>query len=207
MKLYEFGPTRALRVRWVLQELGVDFEPVQVNLRAGEHRRPEFLAINPAGKLPALVDGDVVLAESVAIALYLAEKHPAGGLLPAELAARAQVYRWLLFAATELEQPLWRISRHTFLYPKELRRAEEIPLAGKDFETMAAVLEQHMAGRGFIVGNAVSVADLVTAYTLDWADAVGLLEGFPTLTAYMECMYQRPKAPPRIAEAQARLRS
>ena len=89
MKLYEFGPTRALRVRWVLQELGVDFEPVQVNLRTGEHRGPEFLAINPAGKLPALVDGDVVLTESVAIALYLAEKHPEGGLLPAELAARA----------------------------------------------------------------------------------------------------------------------
>jgi glutathione S-transferase len=66
MKLYEFGPTRSLRARWTLQELGVDFEPVRVNLQAGEHQRPQFLRINPAGKIPVLVDGDMVLTESVA---------------------------------------------------------------------------------------------------------------------------------------------
>jgi glutathione S-transferase len=76
MELYEFGPTRSIRVRWTLQELGVEFEPVTVNMLAGEHRPPEFLAINPAGKLPALVDGDLVLTESIAIVLYLAEKYP-----------------------------------------------------------------------------------------------------------------------------------
>ena len=107
MKLYEFGPTRSIRARWTLQELGVDFEPVTVNLTAGEHRRPEFLEINPAGKLPVLVDGDLVLTESVAITLYLAEKYPDRGLVPADLKQRAQVNRWLLFTATELEQPLW----------------------------------------------------------------------------------------------------
>ena len=74
MKLYEFPPTRSIRARWTLQELGIDFESERVNLLAGDHRRPEFLAINPAGKIPVLVDGDVVLNESVAIALYLAEK-------------------------------------------------------------------------------------------------------------------------------------
>ena len=72
MKLYEFAPTRSIRARWTLQELGVDFEAVTVNLMAGEHRTPEFLAINPAGKLPVLVDDDLVLTESVAIAVYLA---------------------------------------------------------------------------------------------------------------------------------------
>src|SRR4029077_6127454 len=83
MRLYEFGPTRSILARWTLQELGVDFMPITVNLVAGEHRRPEFLKINPAGKLPVLVDGDLVLTESVAIVLYLAEKHPDQGLLPA----------------------------------------------------------------------------------------------------------------------------
>ena len=115
MKLYEFGPTRSIRARWTLQELGADFEPIRVNLVAGEHRRPDFLEINPAGKIPVLVDGDLVLTESVAIVLYLAEKYPDKGLLPAGLNERAQVNRWLLFAATELEQPLWRIARHTAL--------------------------------------------------------------------------------------------
>src|SRR5262245_42115757 len=113
MKLYEFGPTRSIRARWTLQELGVDFESVTVNLIAGEHRRPEFLALNPAGKLPVLVDGDVVLTESVAIPLYLGEKYPEKGFVPTGAAQRAELNRWLLFTATELEQPLWRIARHT----------------------------------------------------------------------------------------------
>src|SRR5215470_15115452 len=115
MKLYEFAPTRSIRVRWTLQELGVEFESVIVNMIAGEHRKPEFLKINPAGKLPVLVDGDLLLTESVAIVLYLADKYSEKGLIPAALAQRAQLYRWLLFAATELEQPLWRIARHTNL--------------------------------------------------------------------------------------------
>jgi glutathione S-transferase len=134
IKLYEFGPTRSIRVRWTLQELGVDFEPIRVNLLAGDHQRPEFLKINPAGKIPVLVDGDLVLTESVAIVLYLAEKYPDKGLLPAGPKERAQVNRWLLFAATELEQPLWRISRHTTLYSEEDRLAKDVVLAGREFK-------------------------------------------------------------------------
>src|SRR5262245_27263054 len=80
MKLYGFGPTRSLRALWCLRELGADFEFVPVNLLAGEHGRPEFLALNPAGKLPVLVDGDSVITESAAIVLYLAEKYPDKGL-------------------------------------------------------------------------------------------------------------------------------
>jgi glutathione S-transferase len=99
MKLYEFAPTRSIRVRWTLQELGVDFEPIRVNLLAGEHRRPEFLKINPAGKIPVLVDGDLVLTESVAIVLYLADKYSNKGLIPDDLKERAQVNRWLLTKA------------------------------------------------------------------------------------------------------------
>src|SRR5262249_61791003 len=76
MKLYGFGPTRSLRALWCLRELGADFEFVPVNLLAGENQSPEFLALNPAGKLPVLVDGDSVITESAAIVLYLAEKYP-----------------------------------------------------------------------------------------------------------------------------------
>src|ERR1051325_10379933 len=121
MKLYGFPPTRSIRVLWVLRELGVDFEFVTVDPTKGELQKPEFLAVNPAGKLPAFVDGDLVLTESIAIVLSLAEKHPAKGLLPTGLRARAEVYRWLFFCATELEQPIWRIARHTVIYPPEKR--------------------------------------------------------------------------------------
>jgi glutathione S-transferase len=201
MQLYEFAPTRSIRVRWVLQELGVDFEAVTVNLRAGEHRHPEFLKINPAGKLPVLVDDGLVLTESVAIVLYLAEKYPHQGLLPTDIKQRSQVYRWLLFAATELEQPLWRIARHTMLYPEHLRLTAEVSLARQDFKDVVAVMEDHMQGCQFIVGDTVTVADFVCAYTLDWANEIGLLDGCPQLRQYMERMYARPNAPLRIAAA------
>jgi glutathione S-transferase len=203
MQLYEFGPTRSIRVRWALQELGVDFEAITVDLVAGQHQSPAFLAINPAGKIPVLVDGDFVLTESVAIVLYLAEKYPHQGLLPADLEQRAQVHRWLLFAATELEQPLWRISRHTSLYPEHERLPGDVALASREFRAMAQVLDAHMRGRRFVVGDRVTVADLVLAYTLDWGHEAGLLDGFPELRAHVERMYSRPHAPPRIAEALA----
>jgi glutathione S-transferase len=201
MRLYEFAPTRSIRARWTLQELGIEFEPITVDLVAGEHRRPEFLKINPAGKLPVLVDDDLVLTESVAIVLYLAEKYPEKGLLPADPTDRAQVNRWLLFAVTELEQPLWRISRHTNIYPEDKRLPADITLARQEFKEMAAVLEKHMKGRQFVVGDRPTVVDFVTAYTLDWGGEVSLLDEFPVLRTYMERMYARPKAPQRIAKA------
>ena len=201
MKLYEFGPTRSIRARWMLQELGVDFEGISVNLFAGEAQRPEFLKLNPAAKLPVLVDGDLVLTESAAIVLYLAEKY--GKFLPAHPRGRAEVNRWLLFTVTELEQPLWRIAKNAFLYPEEQRLAADIPLASEDFRRMAQVAEKHMRGRTFVVGDEVTVADFVLAYTLDWAHEAQLLDRYPKLAAYMERMYERPKAPKRIAALRA----
>jgi glutathione S-transferase len=213
MKLYGFPPTRSIRVLWMLRELDVEFEFINVDPTKGEHRRPEFLAVNPTGKLPVLVDGDFILTESVAIVVYLAEKYPEKGFLPTGLRARAEVNRWLLFTATELEQPLWRIARHTSLYPPEKRLTAEIPIACQDFLDMAAVLEKHMDGRQFLIGDNVTVADFVAAYTLDMAtvvpsraNEVKLLDNLPRLRGFMDRMYTRPKAPPRIAEAFASLR-
>jgi glutathione S-transferase len=201
MKLYEFGPTRSIRVRWTLQELNVPFEAITVDMFAGENRSPAFLKINPAGKLPVLIDGELVLTESVAIVLYLAEKFPDKGLLPADSRERAQAYRWLLFTTTELEQPLWRIARHNNLYPKDKRLPAEVELARADFAPMAAIMENHMRDRSFVVADRISVADFVLAYTLDWAKMAKLLDGFPRLNDYIEAMYARPQAPMRIKEA------
>jgi glutathione S-transferase len=199
--LYEFAPTRSLRPLWVLQELEIPFDTVTVNLLKGEQRAPAFLKLNPAGQVPVLVDGDLVLSESVAISLYLAEKYPRKRLLPEDPTDKAAVYKWLLFTTTALEQPLWRISKHSSLYPEEKRLPAEIPLAREDFVAIADVAEKHLATREFLVGDAVSVADFVLAYTLDWANEVGLLADFPHLRAYMERMYTRPNAPMRIAAA------
>jgi glutathione S-transferase len=146
-----------------------------------------------------------VLTESVAIVLYLAEKYPEKGFVPRDLCQRAEVYRWLLFAATELEQPLWRISRNTQLYPEDQRQPDDIPLAGGEFKDMAAVLAKHMEGRAYVACEHVTVADFVMAYTLDWGNECRLLDDQPTLVRYMERMYARPAAPERIAAAFARI--
>jgi glutathione S-transferase len=207
MKLYEFPPTRSIRARWMLQELGIEFEAITVNLANSDHLKPEFRKINPAGKLPALVDGDFVLTESVAIVLYLAEKTQGGAFMPKDLRERAQLYRWLLFTVTELEQPLWRIARNTNVYPEADRSASDVPVAKREFKEMAAVLEAHMRGRKYVVSDQVTLCDFVLAYTLDWGNEVKLLGDCPQLTAYMERMYQRPKAPPRIAQALASIRA
>ncbi|KVA58112.1 glutathione S-transferase [Burkholderia cepacia] len=201
MKLYGFAGTRSQRALWGLKELDADFEFVSVNLLQGEHKRPEFLRLNPAGKVPVLVDGDLVIPESAAIVLYLADKYPEKALLPVDPALRAQAYRWVMFAVTELEQPLWRITRHSFLYPPEKRSPADIELAREDFRTMAAILDKHLEGREFIVGDTLTVADCVTAYLIDWAGECNLIESFPQLRAYLERLYARPKAPQRIADA------
>jgi glutathione S-transferase len=200
MKLYEFAPTRSIRARWILQELGIDFEAVTVNLQAREHCNAEFVELNPAAKVPVLVDGDLVLTESVAIVLYLAEKYPDRGLIPTDPQLRADAYRWILFAVTELEQPLWRIARHTFLYPEQDRLPADVILARRDFLPMAAVLERHMKDRTYVAADRVSAADFVVAYTLDWAGEAQLLGDYPGLRSYVERMYARPRAPRRIAE-------
>src|ERR1700704_4149547 len=113
MKLYGFPPTRSIRVLWTLRELDVAFEFVNIDPTKGEHRRPEFLAVNPAGKAPVRVDDEFVLSESVPILLCPGEKCLQKGFRPTSLRGRAEVNRWLLFTATELEQPIWRIARHT----------------------------------------------------------------------------------------------
>jgi glutathione S-transferase len=88
-----------------------------------------------------------------------------------------------------------------------VRLPGDVPLAGQDFKDMAAVLESHMQRRQFVVGDSVTVADFVMAYTLDWGNEVKLLDGCPALLAYVERMYARPNAPQRIAAAFASVKA
>lgn len=207
MKLYGTPPTRALRAVWLINELDLECEVVPVDLRGGEHLTPEFLRLNPAGKVPVLVDDEVVITESAAIPLYLAEKCPEKGLIPQRLEDRAQVYRWLFFLVSEIEAPLWRMARNTDIYPESDRQTTDIALALAEGKDMCAVLEKHLTGRSYIVGDQLTVVDMVAAYTLDWAQEVGMLDGAPRLRAFVETMYARPKAPLTIKEAFARLES
>lgn len=201
MKIYGTPPTRVLRALWLLNELGIEYELVPTDPLGEESRSPAFRALNPTGKVPVLVDGDTVLTESSAIQLYLAEKHPESGLIPEDIAERGQMYRWIFFLVTEIEQPLWRIARNTALYPEAERLAADVETATRECKAMLAVLEQHMRDRTWLVGDRLSVADLNAAYTLDWAREAGMLGDAPVLREYVERMYARPCAPTTIKAA------
>lgn len=209
IKLYGTPPTRALRAMWLLNELDLPHEIAPIDLGAGEQLTPEFLALNPAAKLPVLVDGDTVISESAAIQLYLADKYgdrfPGGGLIPATAEDRGRMYHWLFFLMTEIEAPLWRIALHNFIYEAGDQSATEPELAKRDALRMIAVLEQHMQGRDYLVGDAPTVADFNAAFTLDWAREEALLDDAPALRAFLDRMYARPKAPVTIAAAMAGL--
>ena len=153
-----------------------------------------------------LVDGSLVLSESAAIQLYLADKNPQARFIPEAVEDRAQMYRWIFFLVTEIEQPLWRIARHTVLYPEEKRLPQDVDLARQECREMV-VLERHMEKREFMVAERVSVADFNAAYTLDWANEEKMLDSTPRLREYLTSMYARPTAPPTIAEALAALKS
>jgi glutathione S-transferase len=199
VKLYETPKTRSARCRWVLQELRIPFESVLVKLSQGEHKQSEFLKLNPYGRVPVLVDGDLVLSESIAICLYLGDKYACQGLIPTPGSAERALHdQWLLFCATELEQPLWQIRRHTVLYPAEKRLPDEVEIARENFKKAATVLERALLDKVYLCDSRFSVADIVVTYTLIWASGYRLLSDFPGLWAYMKLHKSRESCPEEL---------
>jgi glutathione S-transferase len=149
--------------------LGSDVELIVVDLPKGEQRKPPFLALNPNGKVPVLVDGDLVLWESCAIMTYLAEKEGPTPLYPADLRARADVNRWLYWAMAHWTPPIGTLNYENFLRPMfGLGERDEAAVARADRElaTFAAILDEHLAGRTWLSGDAVTLADVAIACPL-----------------------------------------
>lgn len=194
IKVYGFPNSRSTRVVWALEEIGVDYDYVLVNLMQGEGRQAPYLAVNPTGKVPALADGDLALAESGAIVTYLAEKFPEAGLIPsqAQAQARAEYFQWAFFALSELEQPLWTLAKHRFALPEARRVAAVLPTAEWEFSRAAKVLAQHLANRQYVAGDRFTAADILTAHTLAWARAYKLPFNSDTLEAYADRQLARP---------------
>lgn len=192
IKVYGFPDTRSLRAVWALEEAGATYDYARVDLRKGEGRHPQFLAVNPGGKVPVLMDGELVLTESAAICMYIAERFPAARLTSHDAAVRARVNQWSLFALSELEQPLWTLAKHTFALPEKYRVPAIFDTARWEFARAAGVLAQGLGEREFIVGNEFSIADLLLAHTLSWAKARGVSASHGNLDAYVERIGARP---------------
>src|SRR5690242_4435409 len=151
--------SRAAGVVWTLEEVGQPYELKFVDIRKNEQKAPELLALNPMGKIPVLVDGDVVVTEAAAIALYLADRYAAGRLAPAlDDPRRGAYYRWALFAPSVIEP-----GAMAKMQKWEFRSGQ----AGwGDFDAMMKTIEHAIDGRQWLLGDMFSIADVVFGGTL-----------------------------------------
>lgn len=174
IKLYGAPQSRASIIQWYLEELGLPYEFVNVNLKEGEHRQPSYLAINPFGKVPAIADGEFYLWESGAILLYLAEK---ANTIPANAQGQAVVNQWILFANATLANGLFI----------EAVREKEMP-------RLLAALEEILGRSPFILGKNFSVVDVAVGSILAYVPIMLKLnfDGYPAVASYVQKLVERP---------------
>ena len=196
LTLYGMPGTRSDRALWALEECGLPYEFVHIDLFKGEGRSPAYLAINPAGKVPALVDDSVpggwVLTESAAICTYIADKAGTGLVPPCDSPLRAQHEQWCYFTMTELEQPLWTMSKHSFALPPAQRVPAVIETARWEFARSLQLLASALQGREYILGDTFTVADILIAHTLVWARNSQLPLADETIALYLKRVLARP---------------
>ncbi len=189
MKLYHnpLSPN-VRRVRLTAAVLGIELEEKKLDFAKGEHKNPEFLALNPNGAVPTLVDGDFVLTESRAIMQYLASKKPESGLLPRDEQARADITRWQFWDAAHFSPQLGTLGFEKLikgmvgLGDPDVAKVNE---ALTNFRRWTAVLDKRLNGKQYVVGNTMTLADLTLASSLMYAKQVDAPLGeFPNVQAW-----------------------
>jgi glutathione S-transferase len=174
LKLYGGKISRASIVQWYLEEIGVPYEFILLDMQAGEHLQPEFLAINPIGKVPAIVEGDFKLWESGAILLYLAEKH---GKLPTSVEEKSLFYQWVLFGNSTLATGIF----------VEANREKEVP-------KLLSALDKVLTNSEYLIDNKFTVADVAVASILFFATIMLKMNfsDYPSVAKYVERIAKRP---------------
>ena len=178
LKVYGTPMSRAARTLWMCRELGVPFEHVNVHFADGSAKTPQYLAINPNGRIPAIDDDGFTLFESMAINLYLARKHP-GPLTPATLEDEARAWQWSFWVMTEVEKPLLMVLLQRMSFPEgsaeEKYFRQRVPKdPKKEQDALAelakplAVLDGALARSPYLLGDLFTVADLNVAAVMAW---------------------------------------
>ncbi len=151
--------SRAPRCLWAAEETAIEYEHIPTDHREGETQKPEFLAVNPNGRIPAMVDGDVVLCESMAINLYLARKY-GSELWPQNEDDQARALQWSFWAMSEIEPPVIKVLIQFIRVSDEDRDYDLIKGADEDIQRPLKVLEAHLADRDYLLGDKFTIADL-----------------------------------------------
>lgn len=193
IKVYGFPYSRSDRVVWMLEELEQPYTFCKVDLMSGEGRQPEHLRRNANGKVPVLDHDGFMLTESAAIVTYLGDCFPDKQLVPAAgTPDRARYNEWCYFVLTELEQPLWSMGKHTFVYPEGKRIPEMLQIVQWEFDNALKVLDCRLGDNEFAQSDRFSAVDILIAHTLNWAKAFKFETPYPNLEAYRDRISSRP---------------
>ena len=186
MKLYYNPQSRAVIAKWMLDECSAQYEIVRIDFAKREHKTPEFLKINPAGKLPALVDGDSKVFEGAAICLYLGEK-----FFEANLAPKVGQPEWgrylslMVYSTSQLEPAMG----------DALLKVQALPQRGwSDFETVKDVIEGELGDGPYLFGDWFTAADIMIGSMFIWKRMWGTAPDRPGIEAYVDRLLARPKA-------------
>jgi glutathione S-transferase len=198
LRIYGIARTRAYRALWVAMELGLDFEHLPIEIGDAGARSPEFLAINPNGRLPVIVDDNFVLFESLAITLYLAKKHSAGKLYPGTLEGEARAWQWSFWAIAEVDRGVNIWSLHAVRLPPNERDAALRDEALKVIAAPFAVLDTALSKTPYLLGSNFTVADLNVAAVVSRAIDMDL-SATPNLKAWLTRCLDRPAAQAALA--------
>ena len=185
MKLFGFKGTRSNRVEWMLQELGVDFEFVKVDLQTGEHKKPDHVERHAHALVPTFEDGNVRIIESTAAVLYLADKFADKKLAPPlDSSERARYYQLAVYAVSTLDESVVPLFFHTVLFPPEKRKQAVVDEKMPIWNTAAGFLTRQLGEGPFMLGKTFSAADVIVGYDVAVAARAGLLKGHPALENY-----------------------
>lgn len=174
MQLFGMGKSRSFRALWAVEELGLECEYIEVQFGKSEENgslSEQYRHLNPQGKVPTLVDGELVLTETGAILNYLASKAPDLGLKPQDgTVERARYDEICHFIVTEYEQPLWTNGKHRFALPEQYRVPEVVSKTTHyEFEKAQSTLLKLIGDNEYAAGDKFTMADILLAHTISWA--------------------------------------
>ena len=199
LRIYGIARTRAFRALWMAKELGLDYEHLPIEIGDAGARTPEFLAINPNGRLPVIVDDGFVLFESLAITLYLAKKHSNGTLYPGTLEGEAKAWQWSLWAVTEVDRGVNIWSLHAVrLPPKPSATPPSATRRSRCWPRRSRCSTPRSAKQPYLLGGEFTVADLNVAAVISRAVDMDL-SAVPNLKAWLMRCLERPAARAALA--------
>jgi len=198
LRIYGIARTRAFRALWMAMELGLDYEHLPIEIGAAGARAPEFLSLNPNGRLPFIDDDGFVLFESLAITLYLAKKHSNGQLYPASLEDEAKTWQWTSWALTEVDRGVNIWSLHAVRLPAAERDAAKRDEALRVLAAPFKVLDAALARQSYLLGGDFTVADLNVAAVISRAIDMDL-SAVPNIKSWLTRCLERPAAREALA--------